>query len=309
MKRIKVLACVLSVAMLAGIFAGCSKTTKITTEKFVKACEKLGLEEFEIDGHDSPDIDDLEDGFYFYADEDAIEDEDVDIEGFLNDLKLSEVFDADDISSLAVAAKGTGFDDLQDISDIDDIADLELDGALAFQMTLADDGYVEDFMDYLDDMLDLAEISTKDLSNKEFYVSKNEGYFRFHVDIAKFGKIVVENDDVMDLVDMVSDADDFEDAVSGLKGDVSVSVEINGTNVFVIIGGSLNSKATVLSSFLKAFGAASDPAKVPMNDNVVTEAFEDAVDNYSKLLTGSFYAIGATVAAAVAVVNTTKLLI
>ena len=44
MKRIKVIACVLAATMLAGVFAGCSKTTKITTEKFVKACEKLKLE-------------------------------------------------------------------------------------------------------------------------------------------------------------------------------------------------------------------------------------------------------------------------
>lgn len=282
MKKVKAIACVLSVAMLAGIFAGCSKTTKITTEKFVKACERLKLEEFDIDGRKSPEIDDLEDGFYFYADEEAIEDEDVDVEGFLRDLKLSEVIDSDDVTSFAFAAKGTGFDEIEDISDIEDVADLQLDGAMAFQMTLDDDSYVGDFMDYLDDMLDLAGVNTKDLTNKEFYVGKNEGYFRFHVDVATVAKIVLENDDLMDLVDMYMDADDFEETLTALKGDVAVSVEINGNNIFVIVGGSLNNKASVLGSFVSAFGAANNPTKVPVNKEVVEEVVEDTIDNYSR---------------------------
>ena len=89
MKRIKVIACVLAATMLAGVFAGCSKTTKITTEKFVKACEKLKLEEFELDSGDSPDQDDLEDGIYAYADEDYIEDNPEVVESILEDLRLS----------------------------------------------------------------------------------------------------------------------------------------------------------------------------------------------------------------------------
>ena len=156
-------------------------------------------------------------------------------------------------------------------------------------------------MDYLDDMLDLANISTKDLSNKEFYVSKNEGYFRFHVEVAQLAKIILENDDIMDLVDEYSDADDFEDALKALKGDISVSVEINGTNIFIIMGGSLNTKASVLGSFVSAFGAASNPAKVPMNKDVVTEAIEDTIDTYGRLL-GLTAMVGASV---VAVASTT----
>ena len=45
MKRIKAIAIVLAVSMLAGLFAGCGKTTKTTTDKFVKACSKMKLEE------------------------------------------------------------------------------------------------------------------------------------------------------------------------------------------------------------------------------------------------------------------------
>ena len=286
MKKIKAIACVLSAAMLVGIFAGCSKTTKITTEKFAKACERLKLEEFDIDD-DAPDMDDLEDGFYAVADEEAIEDGDVDVEGMISDLGLSEVIDADDVVSYAVAAKCTGLGDLEDISDIEDVADLQIDGAMAFQITLDDDGYAGDFMDYIDDMLDIAGISTKDLTNKEFYVGKNEGYFRFHVEVSKLAKVILENDDIMDLVDMYADADDVEEVLTGLKGDVAVTVEINGSNIFVLVGGSLNQKASTLGSFVSAFGAASNPTKVPMNQAVVEEAIEDAVDNYGRKLAGS----------------------
>ena len=61
MKKVKAMALVLAVAMISGVLAGCSKTTTIGTDKFTKVCEKLKLEEFELDG-DSPDMDDLEDG-------------------------------------------------------------------------------------------------------------------------------------------------------------------------------------------------------------------------------------------------------
>ena len=59
MKKTKVLACVLTVAMAAGLFAGCSKTTTITTEKFTKACEKLKLEEFDLEDFYAKDSNEL----------------------------------------------------------------------------------------------------------------------------------------------------------------------------------------------------------------------------------------------------------
>ena len=123
MKRIKAIACVLSVVMLAGIFAGCSKTTKISTDKFVKACEKLKLEYFDVED-DAPDMDDLEDGIYTYADEDMVEDNSDDIEYMLQEMGLSEVIDADDVQSFALAAKCTGFEDLYDLDDPEDLPDI-----------------------------------------------------------------------------------------------------------------------------------------------------------------------------------------
>ena len=286
MKKIKVLACVLTAAMVAGLFAGCSKTTTITTEKFAKACEKLKLEEFDLEDSASPDYDDLEDGLYAVADEDYVEDNPEEIESFLNDLGIGEVIDADDVTSLAFAAKCSGAEDFSELSDPEDLPDQVVDGAFALQITLADD-YVGDAMDFVEDMLDQYDIDVKDLSNKEYYAGKKDGYFRFHVDVAAVSKILLENEDLMDMMDTIYDADDFEEIVSQLKGDLAVSFEINGNNIFIIAGVGFNTKASNLNAFSKAFGAAANPVSVPANKNIVQELIEDAVDNYGGLLSGA----------------------
>lgn len=290
MKKVKAMALVLAVAMISGVLAGCSKTTTIGTDKFTKVCEKLKLEEFELDG-DSPDMDDLEDGIYAMADADYIEDNPEQLEDFLKQIRLDDVIDVDDVESFAFAAKCTGLEDAKDVAkDPEDIADLEVDGAVAFQMTLADAGYAEDVMEAIEDLLDEADISTKSLSGKEFFSSKKEGYFRFHVDIAKLAKLVLENDDIEDYLGIYSKMKDIdiEDILSELKGDVAVTVEINGKNVFILLGGALNTKPTTLNSFAKSFGAACNPVSVPMNEKLIEEMIESAVDNYlSKLKSGA----------------------
>ena len=290
MKKVKAMALVLAVAMISGVLAGCSKTTTIGTDKFTKVCEKLKLEEFELDG-DSPDMDDLEDGIYAMADEDYIEDNPEQLEDFLKQIRLDDVIDVDDVESFAFAAKCTGLEDAKDVvKDPEDIADLEVDGAVAFQMTLADAGYAEDVMEAIEDLLDEADISTKSLSGKEFFSSKKEGYFRFHVDIAKLANLVLENDDIEDYLGIYSKMKDIdiEDILSELKGDVAVTVEINGKNVFILLGGALNTKPTTLNSFAKSFGAACNPVSVPMNEKLIEEMIESAVDNYlSKLKSGA----------------------
>lgn len=286
MKKTKVLACVLTVAMAAGLFAGCSKTTTISTDKFAKACEKLKLEEFELDDSTSPDYDDLEDGLYAVADEDYIEDNPEEIESFLNDLGIGGVIDADDVTSLAFAAKCSGVEDLSELTDPEDLPDQVVDGAFALQISLADD-YVGDTMDFVEDMLDQYDIDVKDLSNKEYYAGKKDGYFRCHIDVAAVCKILLENEDFMDIIDTLYDSDDFEDIVTQLKGDLAVSFEVNGNNIFIIAGVGFNTKASNLNSFSKAFGAASNPTSVPANKNVVQQLIEDAVDNYGGLLSGA----------------------
>ena len=289
MKKVKAMALVLAVAMISGVLAGCSKTTTIGTDKFTKVCEKLKLEEFELDG-DSPDMDDLEDGIYAMADADYIEDNPEQLEDFLKQIRLDDVIDVDDVESFAFAAKCTGLEDAKDVvKDPEDIADLEVDGAVAFQMTLADAGYAEDVMEAIEDLLDEADVSTKSLSGKEFFSSKKEGYFRFHVDIAKLAKLVLENDDIEDYLGIYGKMKDIdiEDILSELKGDVAVTVEINGKNVFILLGGALNTKPTTLNSFAKSFGAACNPVSVPMNEKLIEELIESAADTYMSKLKGA----------------------
>ena len=289
MKKVKAMALVLAVAMIAGVLAACSKTTTIGTDKFAKVCEKLKLEEYDLED-DSPDMDDLEDGIYAVADEDFIEDNPQQLESFLKSIKLEDVIDVDDVESFALAAKCTGLEDAKDaVKDPEDIADLEVDGAVAFQMTLKDDGYAEDVMDAIEDLLDEADISTKSLSGKEFFSSKKEGYFRFHVDVAKLSKLILDNDDIGDLLSLygkVKDVD-FEEILESLKGDVAITIEVNGKNVFILMGGSLNSKPTTLNSFAKSFGASCNPVSVPMNEKLIEELIESAADTYMSKLKGA----------------------
>ncbi len=290
MKRIKAMAVVLTVAMLAVVFAGCAKTTTISTDKFQKACEKLKLEEFDFED-DSPELDDVEDGFFAVADEDMVEEKEKDLEDMLKSFKLNGIIDTDDVESFAFAAKATGLDDIKDaMKDPEDIADLEVDGAVAFVMTLSNDGYAEDVMDAIEELLDDADIDVKDLSKQEYMASKKEGYFRCHIDIAKLAKIILENDDIMDLLEEAGDkADiDFEELLGALTGDVAFTVEINGKNIFFLAGGSLNTKPTILNSFASSFGVAMNPVKVPMNTKLIEEKLDDSLDTYlSKLKNAS----------------------
>ena len=265
MRRVKAVSFLLAVVMLASIFTGCSsgRTTKITTDKFIKACDKLGLEEYELDGKHSPDMDDLQDGFYIAADEDMVEDNEFTLQLYLKMYGLDSVIDAEDIQSFAIAAKCTGLEDLEDIEDPEDLEDVSVDGAFAFQMTL-DDDYSEDLMEFLADALDEMEIKTKKLSDSEYAVTKTGGYFRLHGDLANVLK-------------ELADDDDFEDALENVNGDIGISIEVNGADVFVIAGGALNAKkASVMNSFVKAFGAASNPLNLKTNDKVVINLLENA---------------------------------
>lgn len=290
MKRIKAMAVVLTVAMLAVVFAGCANTTTISTDKFQKACEKLKLEEFDFED-DSPELDDVEDGFFAVADEDMVEEKEKDLEDMLKSFKLNGIIDTDDVESFAFAAKATGLDDIKDaMKDPEDIADLEVDGAVAFVMTLSNDGYAEDVMDAIEELLDDADIDVKDLSKQDYMASKKEGYFRCHIDIAKLAKIILDNDDIMDLLEEAGDkADiDFEELLGALTGDVAFTVEINGKNIFFLAGGSLNTKPTILNSFASSFGVAMNPVKVPMNTKLIEEKLDDSLDTYlSKLKNAS----------------------
>lgn len=276
MKKIKALAVVLTVSMLAVMFAGCANKSGISSEAFIKACEKMKLEQIEFD--DDPDADDLADGVYAVADEDYLEDDPYIVEDLLQDLYLSDVIDIDDVKSFAVALKCTDISEARGvISSPEGIADIEFDAALACQLTLSKEGYAKDIFDALGDILDMADIDLEDFSKQEYSASKKDGFFRFHVDIAKLVEILMDNDDLMDLVEAYETmtGKDLEDILGDLSGDVAITLEVTGKNVFVLVGGSINCKPDTFNSFAKAFGCAKNPVTLPMNKDLI----EDAIDN------------------------------
>ena len=268
MKKRKIAAALLAVSMLAGLFAGCSKTTNLTTEKFISACEKMGLKEFDFDG-EFPSTRDVEKGFYMASD--AKETEDLLEDSMGNSLEeisaaagLSDIVNSDSVKSLGIAVKVDGYKDLKKVH-LDELEDLELDGAIAIQMTL-DDNYSEDFSEYISDMLDMYDISTDDLTDKEFYTSKNESYLRLHLNVADFMQLVLDNDDITTFAE-AGMSDDLEDVIGNLTGDAALSVEVHGTNVLVVAGFSVNKDPDILKDFIKKFGVSADPLKLPMNEN------------------------------------------
>ena len=267
----KTTAFLLVLVMLAGIISGCSKTTKISTDKFVKTCERLKLKEFEFDD-DAPEADDIEDGAYVVYDEDYIEDNEDSIEQFFREFSFDNVVDPEDVKSMVFAAKIKGAEDLYELEDIESLADVKLDGAVAILMEL-DDNYAGDVMDYLKDWFDAVDISKKDFTDKEFYSSSDEGYFRFHIDVAKFAGLLADNDDFMDAAKASLD-DDFDDLIEDLSGDIAVTVEINSSSLFIVAGGSLNTKTTVYNEFIKGFGVTSDQMKIPMNEKVAKDMID-----------------------------------
>ena len=275
MKIKKTTAALLALVMLAGIISGCSRTTKITTDKFTKACEKMKFEEFKFDD-DAPEADDLEDGIYVVYDEDYIEDNTDSVERFFREFSFDDVIDTDDVKSTAFAARLKGADHIEDLDDIEALADAEFDGAVAVLMEL-DGSYAEDVMDYVEDWLDVVDIRTRDFTDKEYYCSKDEGYFRFHIDLEKLAKLMADDDDFADAA-RASLGDDFDDLIEDLSGDLAVTLEINGSGLFIIAGGSLNTKATVFNDLVKGFGVTADPMKLPMNEEVIKGLLGNAAD-------------------------------
>ena len=278
MNKTKITALLLSVVMLAGIISGCSKSFNVTADKFVKACEKLGLEEYVDTQMQYPNLSDAENGFYIMTDD---EDEIGNLTGdsftdLLNLMDLNDDIGADDISSIAAAVKCTSLDD---ITGKDSLADMKFNGALALQITLKNENLAKDIIDGADDVLGIGGIMTKHLSGKEYYCSGKEGYIRLHVDIAELIKVFL-NDDTAVKQFKNNFGWDPEEFFDGVKGDIAVSIDVRGANVFVLLGCALNTKPVVYEDFLKAFFLTNDPMKIPDNNKL----YQDLADLLPSLL-------------------------
>ena len=295
MKRIKIISCIVTAAMILGLAAGCSKTKKVTTESVEKACEALDYEEYDVDDLQDAKLEggDVDDGFYVIIDEDAIEDMADENESSLSSIGLDEVIEADDVESAALFMKSTGLEDFQDdvdgLQDIENLGDAEFDLIIGMQATLKDDDKVEDIMDYLEDMLDEYDLDVDDLTAQEYYRSKTEGYLKFNIDIQELWAIAQENDDLMDLLEEADMEDQIEDLFDSVSGNICVSYQISGNNLIVVVGAAFNSKGDSLNDMCSKLGI-DNPSKLKTNEVFAEGIIDSLVSNVAKYMSYAYAA-------------------
>lgn len=295
MKRIKIISCIVTAAMVLGLAAGCSKTKKVTTESVEKACEALDYEEYDVDDLEDGQLEpgDVDDGFYVIIDEDAIEDMADENESSLSSIGLDEVLEADDVESAAVFMKSTGLEDFADdvdgLQDIENLGDAEFDLIIGMQATLKDDDKVEDIMDYLEDMLDEYDLDVDDLTAQEYYRSKTEGYLKFNIDIQDLWEIAQDNDDLMDLLEEADMEDQIEDLFDSNSGNICVSYQISGNNLIVVIGAAFNSKGDSMNDMCSKLGI-DNPSKLKTNEVFAEGIIDSLMSNVAKYMSYSYAA-------------------
>ena len=295
MKRIKIISCIVTAAMILGLAAGCSKTKKVTTESVEKACEALDYEEYDVgdleDGQLEPG--DIDDGIYVVIDGDDIEDLADENEASVSSIGLDEVLESDDIESAALFIKGDGLEDFADdvdgLQDIENLADAEFELIIGMQATLKDDDKVEDIMDYLEDMLDEYDLDVDDLTAQEYYRSKTEGYLKFNIDIQELWAIAQENDDLMDLLEEADMEDQIEDLFDSVSGNICVSYQISGNNLIVVIGAAFNSKGDSLNDMCSKLGI-DNPSKLKTNEVFAEGIIDSLVSNVAKYMSYAYAA-------------------
>jgi hypothetical protein len=295
MKRIKIISCIVTAAMILGLAAGCSKTKKVTTESVEKACEALDYEEYDVgdleDGQLEPG--DIDDGIYVVIDGDDIEDLADENEASVSSIGLDEVLESDDIESAALFIKGDGLEDFADdvdgLQDIENLADAEFELIIGMQATLKDDDKVEDIMDYLEDMLDEYDLDVDDLTAQEYYRSKTEGYLKFNIDIQELWAIAQENDDLMDLLEEADMEDQIEDLFDSVSGNICVSYQISGNNLIVVVGAAFNSKGDSLNAMCSKLGI-DNPSKLKTNEVFAEGIIDSLVSNVAKYMSYAYAA-------------------
>ena len=295
MKRIKIISCIVTAAMVLGLAAGCSKTKKVTTESVEKACEALDYEEYDVDDLEDGQLEpgDVDDGIYVVIDEDDIEDLADENEASVSSIGLDEVIEADDVESAALFIKGDGLEDFADdvdgLQDIENLGDAEFELIIGMQATLKDDDKVEDIMDYLEDMLDEYDLDVDDLTAQEYYRSKTEGYLKFNIDIQDLWEIAQENDDLMDLLEEADMEDQIEDLFDSISGNICVSYQISGNNLIVVIGAAFNSKGDSLNDMCSKLGI-DNPSKLKTNEAFAEGIIDSLMSNVAKYMSYAYAA-------------------
>ena len=275
MKRIVALALA---ASLVASFAGCAKVKSISNDDFNAACEAQGAEEVDYDDMES-DEDAVEDGVYCVLDSDDIEEimSDEYTSYTLEQYDLS--FDWEDVELASVFMKGSGIEDIDDISDPEDLADVEADLAVGIQITFSEDDKTEDFFNSIADAMDeQLDVNIDDLSGSEYYLGKNEGYLKINISAEDLAAAFLESELYEILGDMDEDSlSDVEEVIDSISGNICVASYMKGENLVVVIGAGLNSDTATLDSFCSDLGIAS-PSKVSANAELA-QAIMDMLDD------------------------------
>ena len=271
MKKIKAGAALMAVTMIAGIFSGCTKTANVNTDRFAQICDKMGLEEYDFD-EETPSGRAVEKGYYLVAKEDDARDYLDDhfgesLDEFSSSFGLEGIIDSNTVKSFAFAAKCKGYTDSKKAMDNGKLKDLEVDGAFAIQMTL-DGNYAEEIFKTIEDGLGEYEISYEVFTQKELSYSKDSGHLSIHLDVEKTVDALLDNPNIEEAGKYIL-SNEFLKQVKKLTGDAAVSIEVNGADVLIVGGGSVNGEPGVLRDFVKAFSLAQDPLALPVNDKLV----------------------------------------
>ena len=290
MKMKKLVASVLALSFMAGV-AGCSKVKSITGEEAVNVLEELGYEE--IDADEMEDIDDpddslISDGFYVVMDRDYIEDKVAEVEPYIRMTGMDIGIDIDNVEEATVFLRCEGIDDADDMEEPGDLEDIEINLFGGAQITLDeyDQDVLDDIEDGLDDLLRKINVDIDDLSQDEYKLNKNSLYLRLHVSVEDFIEVLMESDFYDALLETSPDddeAEELEEALQNITGDISLAVYVSDGNILFIIGASLNCEPSFINEFCREAGV-DDPTDIPSSE-AVTEALIDTLDDYAALLT------------------------
>ncbi|MBR1797079.1 MAG: hypothetical protein IJ757_03575 [Clostridiales bacterium] len=287
--RRKIVAGILVTSFMLSV-AGCSGIKEVTSDDFIDACEKLGADEVDPEDFDDLEPDDYEDGVYVILDQDFIEENVQDY--VLMSIKVSKLdldIDIDDVEQatfyLRVDPGVSDFMDVFDSYDDFDFDDIEADSVIAAQITLSEEYEVPEIMDGIEDLVRRANIDVDDLNSSEWKYNNQGGYLKLHIDIADFVQAFLESD-FYDTLDDLGTADDIEDMIEDLEGDLSVAFYVSPTNVFVVVGLGLNTDSERITEFCSELNV-DNPLNRPSSE-VAIDAIIETLDDYSDIYASSF---------------------
>ncbi len=286
MKFKKAAALLLAVSMAAS-FAGCSKVKSADMDTFIDACDEFDADEVVLDNFYDISPEDYEYGFYCVLDEDDIEELPTELLMMLKIYDLDLDLDFEDMERLAFIVS---YDDLpntiENVEEVEDILDVQTDLFGALQITLQEPANIDDMVDAIDDLLDHVHLEHEDLSSDEFKTTKNGLQMLLRIDIADYAAAFAESDAydfIMDQADS-DDADQLDDVLDEITGEVVLGIYIENENIVIVLGGAINEDNCV--SVENFVGSLDLPNPSDMDSNqALIDSIIDMADDYASIYT------------------------